>query len=71
VPAGGPDVTQRLVNSLGGRILVDGDLVGAWGRVQEKVTLFPWANVPKDRITAEAESFAGPLGRPVKIRWLS
>ncbi len=71
VPEVGPDVSQRLVNSLGGRILVDGELVGAWGRVQNKVTLFPWVAVDRDRIEAEAHTFSAPIGNEIRIRWLS
>jgi hypothetical protein len=73
-PEVGPDVTQRLVNSLTGRILLDGAFVGAWGRVQNNVTLFPWKRLADDevaRIVAEAETFAGPLGgKAVRTRWL-
>jgi hypothetical protein len=67
------DVTQRLLNSLSGRILLDGAVVGAWGRVQHKVTLFAWRRLRRadvDRIEDEAASFAGPIGRPIQLRWL-
>lgn len=70
---GGAKVTRRLVNSLTGRIVIDGDVVGAWGRVKGDVTLDPWPSLPKQRradIEAEAASFAGPIGTPMKIRWL-
>jgi hypothetical protein len=73
-PELGPDVTQRLINSLGGRILVEGNLVGAWGRVQTNVTLFPWRRLSKrmvERVDAEASTFAGPSGSPVRLRWIS
>jgi hypothetical protein len=74
-PEVGPDVSQRVVNSLAGRILCDGELVGAWGRVQEKVTLFGWRKLSSDdtaRIEAESRSFSAPLGgKDVRIRWLS
>jgi hypothetical protein len=73
LPEVGPGVSQRLVNSLGGRILLDGELVGAWGRVQANVTLFAWKALSKDdvaRIDAEVETFARPLGgKAVGIRW--
>ena len=62
------------MNSLVCRILLDGELVGAWGRVQHNVTLFPWRPLADDEvagIVAEAETFARPLGgRAVRIRWL-
>jgi hypothetical protein len=70
LPEVGPDVSQRLVNSLGGRILVDGEIVGAWGRVQANVTLFPWIHIDRDRVEAEAQTFAGPMGRDIRVRWL-
>jgi hypothetical protein len=64
---------RRLVNSLSGRLLVDGELVGSWGRVEGRFTLAPWWELPapdRDRVVAEIESSTGPLGRPVDIRWL-
>jgi hypothetical protein len=64
---------HRLVNSLAGRVLVDGRLVGSWGRVEGRYTLAPWRALPardRDRVAAEVESAAGPLGRPVDVRWL-
>jgi hypothetical protein len=73
LPAVGPDVPPRLLNSLIGRVLLDGELVGAWGRVQHKVTLFAWrplAGDEVDRIDSEVELMAGPVGRPITRRWL-
>ena len=74
LPEVGPDMSQRLVNSLAGRILLDGELVGAWGRVQANVTLFPWRALSDDdraRVDTEAEKFAGPLGgKQARLRWL-
>jgi hypothetical protein len=69
-----PDVTQRLINSLAGRVLLDGELVGSWGRVQADVTIFPWVDLSekdRDRIAAEAMTFEVPMGRQVRLRWLS
>lgn len=67
------NVSSRLINSLTGRFLVDGKLVGAWGRVQNKVTLFAWSSITKkvaDRISTEAAAFEHPIGSPIKLRWL-
>ena len=67
------DVTSRLRNSLTGRILLDGELVGGWGRSKGDVTLDPWAPIEggrRDDVEAEAESFATALGYPVSLRWL-
>ena len=68
-----PDRTgdRRLLNSLGGRILLDGHLAGAWGRRGADVTLALWdTSGATDRIEAEAALFAGPLGVAPRIRWL-
>ena len=73
-PTSPEDVPSRVANSLGGRIFVDGALVGAWGRVQADVTLFAWrrlSNAVRGRVETEANSFSAPLGRPVRVRWLS
>jgi hypothetical protein len=67
VPVGVP---PRVVNSLGGRIFVDGCIVGAWARAQNKVTLFAWDNLDRDRVEAEAMTLTGPLGKDVRLRWL-
>jgi hypothetical protein len=68
----GAPVTPRLVNSLGGRILVDGAIAGAWGRQQHHMALHLWSAsvTDRDRVLAEAQGFAGPIGRPMRIRWL-
>lgn len=73
LPPVGGDVTQRLLNSLAGRILLDGEVVGAWGRVQHKVTLLAWRALSPgevERIDAEASLLQAPIGRPVAVRWL-
>jgi hypothetical protein len=73
LPAVGPTITQRLLNSLGGTVLLDGDLVGTWGRVRNKVTVAPWRALNAravERIEAEVATMAGPLGAPVDLRWL-
>jgi hypothetical protein len=66
-------VGQSLVNSLTGRILVDGRLVGAWGRNQRVVTLAPFESLAPEletRVAMELEALAGPLGVPPEVRWL-
>jgi len=73
VPKVGRDISQRLVNSLTGRILLDGEFVGSWGRVQQNVTVHAWRELSDDdvdRITGEVASFSGPLGKPAKLRWV-
>jgi hypothetical protein len=69
------DVPQRLLNSLYGRVLLDGRIVASWGRAGGKVTLVPWhdhdlATDDRDRIAGEVHSLAVPLPRPVTLRWL-
>jgi hypothetical protein len=67
-------VTTRLLNSLAGRILLDGKLVGVWGRVQNKMTVFAWTSITKkvaERISVEAATFEGPIGTSIDLRWLS
>jgi hypothetical protein len=68
----GASLTSRLVNSLSGRILVDGRMAGTWGRAQERMAIHLWRPDDPDRgrIAAEAASFAGPIGRPMRLRWL-
>ena len=63
---------RRLLNSLTGRILLDGQLVGAWGRRGTQVTLALWdTGGATERIDAEAARLAGPLGATPSIRWLT
>ena len=69
----GGDVTSRVVNGLTGRIVVDGDVVGAWGRAARDVTLDAWPGLgPAARpgVEEEAHGLAGPLGGDVRLRWL-
>ncbi|HXM54262.1 MAG TPA: crosslink repair DNA glycosylase YcaQ family protein [Candidatus Dormibacteraeota bacterium] len=69
----GTAITSRLVNSLGGRILVDGRIEGAWGREQARMAIHLWrpAAVDVDRVLAEAAGFAGPIGAPIRVRRLN
>lgn len=66
-------ITRRLVNSLHGRIVVDGAVVGAWGRAQRKLTIDAWPGLSRDRVdevAAEAAALAGPMGGEMAVRWL-
>jgi hypothetical protein len=70
----GVAVSRRLVNSLIGRVLVDGHVRAAWGRERERMAIHLWrrGDPPDlDRIVAEAERFAGPIGRPMRLRLLT
>ena len=70
-----PDIPTKVRNALHmGRILLDGEPVGAWARSQGDVTLDAWEPLDDDdrqRIDDEAASFTGPLGRPVRTQWVS
>jgi hypothetical protein len=56
-----------------GAILVDGEIVGIWGRQQGRIALKLWdalARHVEDEVRAEAESFAQALGLGVAVEWL-
>jgi hypothetical protein len=69
-----PGVDRRLLNSLNaGRIMVDGKLVGSWGRRQHHLTIAPWGKLTsrlREEIAEEGSSLAGPIGKPMRLRWL-
>ena len=70
-PAAG--VTSRLINSLTGRVVAHGQVVGAWGRVQGDVTVRRWTSwlqALADEVEAEAVAVGGAVGRPASVRWL-
>jgi hypothetical protein len=66
---------SRLRNSLTGRVLLDGDLCGAWGRRGTDVTLALWDDRPATdtttRVEAEAATLETPLAAPPEIHWLA
>jgi hypothetical protein len=66
-------ITRRLVNSLHGRIVVDGAVAGAWGRTQRRLTIDAWPGLPRhraDEVAAEAAALAGPMGGEMAVRRL-
>jgi hypothetical protein len=66
-------ITTRLVNSLTGRIVVDGDVVGAWGRVRGAFTAVPWVDIGGEAVAAiedEAGSLVRTVGYPLTFRWI-
>jgi len=67
----GRPLTRRLRNSLAGRVLIDGAVSGSWGRRQHHLSIYLWETPDaetRERVLAEAESFAGPIGRPETYR---
>jgi hypothetical protein len=69
-----PDVPSKVRNSLTGRIVLDGEPVGAWARAKGDVTLDAWEPLGDDdrqRVEDEAATFTGPLALPVRTRWIS
>jgi hypothetical protein len=70
----GRGVSSRLRNSLAGRILVDGALIGSWGRREHHLAVHLWrtpGTATRRRVGAEAASFDGPIGREIEVSWLS
>jgi Winged helix DNA-binding domain len=71
---GRDEVTPRVVNSLTGRVLLDGRLVASWGRSGAKVTLAAWPGMTattRDLIEAAVDALRGPIGRSVTLGWLT
>lgn len=69
-----PGLTRREVNALAaGRVFVDGNLIGSWSRRQNQMTIVPWYPLNKKAqalIHGEAETFSGPIGKPMVVRWI-
>lgn len=64
-------ITSRLVNSLTGRVVVDGDVAGSWGRVKGAVTVLPWSDGARARlgpIEDEARAMARTVDFPFSFR---
>ena len=66
----GPGISRRLLNSLAGRVLVDGAVVASWGRADARLTIAPWGDVDRVRIGEEIEVLGTTLGRALTVRWL-
>jgi hypothetical protein len=68
-----PGVSRRLLNSLTGRVLVDGEIAASWGRAAGRLAIAPWhplAPAAREAVTAEVGTLAAALGRPITTRWL-
>lgn len=68
------NVPSRIANGLAGRVLIDGEIVGAWGRAGGTFTAVPWRSWSgdmRDAVQAEAISMAAPIGRAIDVRWLA
>lgn len=69
----GGRVTSRVLNSLTGRVLLDGEVVAAWGRAAGEVSIDRWRELGRadlERVEAEAGSLGDALGVRVRVRWL-
>lgn len=66
--------TDRLVNSLACRVVLDGSIVASWGRAGTTFTVIPWRPLSRqehDEIERELETTAEPLGAAPLVRWLT
>jgi hypothetical protein len=66
--------SDRLVNSLAGRVLLNSEILGSWGRAGTSFTVIPWrplSDEEHDAIRGELETAAGPLGGAPQVRWLT
>lgn len=66
-------VTTRLVNSLTGLVVLDGEAVASWGRVRGNVTVLPHRSLAGSnlsRVQAEAAIVAATVGFPLRFRLL-
>ena len=66
-------ITTRLLNSLTGRIVDDGEILGGWGRVGALLTIDAWSAMSRGRaedVDRTAHQLSGPIGRSIEARWL-
>jgi DNA glycosylase AlkZ-like len=66
--------SDRLVNSLAGRVLLDETILCSWGRAGTSFTVIPWRPLSlqeHDEIERELEKTAAPLGASPRVRWLT
>jgi hypothetical protein len=73
VPPVTASLSSRMGNSLTGRVVVDGEIVGAWGRRGGTVALFPWTDLA-DRagdVEDEASAVARAVGRRPRVLWIT
>lgn len=64
---------KSVVNSLGGRVLIEGRIVGSWGRKAAKLTIAPWRELSRsqeERLAEEVQLLVGPLGAVPTVAWL-
>jgi hypothetical protein len=68
------NVPGRTVNALGGRVLLDGSLVGSWARRQHRVAVAPRRALgagERQAVAEEALSMMSPIGTRISLTWLS
>jgi hypothetical protein len=65
-------VNKRVVNGLAGRVLLDGQLIGSWGRAARKLTVAPWQPLTpptRARIQNEIDLLETPIGGQMEATW--
>ena len=65
--------SHSVVNGLTGRLLLDGKIVGSWGRAATSLRIALWKRLPAahvERVVAEALTMRGPLGAEPRITWV-
>ncbi len=63
----------RLANSLTGRFLHAGRIMGSWGRAGGNLTIAPWRPLTddeRDLVSAEIARLESALGQPVRCTWI-
>ncbi len=64
---------RSVINGLTGRLLLDGKVVGSWGRAGLNVRIAPWTRLRPgqvDRVSEEAATMSGPLGGEPRLSWI-
>lgn len=65
--------SRSVLNGLTGRLLLDGKVVGSWGRAAASLRIALWTSLPAasvKRVLAEALTMRGPLGAEPRITWV-
>jgi hypothetical protein len=66
-------LAPRLANSLTGRLLHAGRIMGSWGRAGGNLTIAPWralSDDERDLVIAEIAQLQSALGQPIRCTWI-